>query len=325
MRFLTSRVLQAFRRHSSGVTLIELIVTIGIFGAVTTVLLGSFLTIFSVREQTTVSQEANDDVRVILDGIEREIQAGNNITASSSAISFVVSSRGDAAPYPVKYRLSGDAIQKAVGNNAVSGDPCNYDTTSMAFADEDDCWLPVTGDNVEISVLNFSIEAPEAEQAQTSPLVTLSLVGEVLDSAGKASPLTYSTSITPRNRVTVSDVEQTLGVGDPIVTLENISVYPPGTCDISRDLYQPIDAPALPPDGFGDTFYTDCLEVNLEFRVDTGNSGLHSLRYVNTTSGNGALEQGTGQMGADILGDWYLSQHLPGGCHLTRSGLLDLE
>lgn len=300
MRSITSRVREAMRRHSSGITLIELIVTIAIFGAVTTVLLGSFITIFSVREQTTLSQEANDDIRVILDGIEREIQAGNDIEADGSNISFVVSSRGDVPPYPVKYRLYDSAIQKAVGNNAVSGDPCNFNTNSMAFADEEDCFLPITGDNVEISVLDFSVQAPEVEQAQTSPLVTLSLVGEVLDSAGKASPLTYSTSITPRNRVTVSDVEQTLGIGDPIVTLENILPPVGWGCQVSRVPYNPTDPPALPPEGFGSTFYTDCLGVNIDFSVDTGNSGLHSLRYANTTSGNGAVYQGTGEMGANI-------------------------
>lgn len=280
--------------HTRGVTFVELLVTLAIFSAVTAVLLGSFLALFSVREQTSVAQQANDDIRVVLDGIDREIQAGNNIEVlgGGSQISFVVSSRGDATPYPVRYRQSDGAIQKAVGSNEVVNDPCRYDTTTMQFLNADACFLPITGENIRIDVLNFSVETSEEEQEQASPLVTLSLSGVVKDSSDNVAPLTHSTSITPRNRVTVSDVEPAPPSPAPIATLVNIGNHLPAGCRVSENAYLPIDGPETPPDNL---FYTNCSQINLTFTVNPGSAGLHSLRY--TAPGSSAIKYGTGETG----------------------------
>jgi len=277
-----------------GLTLVELIVTLAIFGMVTTVLLSSFLTIFSVREQTNVVQQANDDVRVILDGIEREIQTGNNIIASEDAISFVVSARADQPPYPVRYRkTAAGTIEKAVGKN-VAGDPCAYNATTMAFTNVNACWLPVTGSNVQINTLSFSVVEAETGDAQTSPLVTVGLAGTVRDSAGNATPLTYSTSIMPRNRITVSDVTPSPGAGAPITSFIDVQPASPAGCRISNQYYLPID-PVPPPPGGWPALYTDCDSVDLAFRVTMpGAAGFHSLRY---SGPNAAVTFGSGETG----------------------------
>ena len=275
--------------HMRGVTFVELLVTLAIFTAVTTVLLGSFLALFSVREQTSVAQEANDDIRVVLDGIEREIQAGNDIEASGDRIRFTVSSRGDQEPYQVQYKKEGTTIWKAVQRN-IPGDPC---ATVGAGGDlPNSCFLPITGDNVEISVLNFSIVRSEELQEQASPLVTLSLSGVVRDSSDNVAPLNHSTSITPRNRVTVSDVEPAPPSPAPIATLVNIGNHLPAGCRVSEQAYWPIDAPETPPDS---VFYTNCSQINLMFTVNPGSAGLHSLRY--TAPGSSAIKYGTGETG----------------------------
>jgi hypothetical protein len=184
-------------------------VTLAIFIAVTTVLLGSFITLFSAREHMELAQSTNDSIRLILDGIDREMQAGSDITVSEdgSAIQFTVSSRGDTPPYRVQYRLRNGVIEKAVQKDE-PGDPCAELAGGMLA---EVCYLPVTDTTTTIQTLQFSVVVPHEEDGQTSPLVTLAMSGTVEDSSGKLLYITYSTSITPRNRISVGGSDTASG------------------------------------------------------------------------------------------------------------------
>ena len=202
--------------NTEGVTLVELMVTLAIFIAVTTVLLGSFITLFSAREHMELAQSTNDSIRLILDGIDREIQAGADISVSEggSAIQFTVSSRSDTLPYQVQYRLRNGVIEKAVQKHE-PGDPC-AELTGGVLAEV--CYLPVTDTTTTIQTLQFSVAVPHEEDGQTSPLVTLALSGSVEDASGMTFYITYSTSITPRNRISVGGSDTGGGGGSPVPT-----------------------------------------------------------------------------------------------------------
>ena len=191
-----------------------------------------------------------------------------------------VSSSGDQAPYQVQYKEDGGTIYKAV-QSTISGDTCATVNGSGNLPDV--CFLPLTGPDVEVSVLSFSVVEAEEEDQQTSPLVTLGFSGVVRDSSNQTTPITHSTSITPRNRITVSDVETLPPSAGPIAVLTNLTTPVPG-CRISTKQYLPIDAPSVPPRGWG-PFYTDCTGLNLSFNVNVpGPSGFHSLRYATNST-----------------------------------------
>ena len=94
-----ARNLERLRRGDAGMTLVELMVATAMLGVITTIL-GSVLA--SVQRSVVVNQrysEANDQVRLAIDQLDRELRSGNVILDPSSAIPTYT---GDAPAY---YRL----------------------------------------------------------------------------------------------------------------------------------------------------------------------------------------------------------------------------
>lgn len=116
--------------NESGLTMIELIVAIGIFGLVISVVISIFvLAVINQRRIITV-RNVNDNMRFAIEAMSREIRTGKNFNSEAGRLSFV-NARGES----VAYRLASNKIERS------SDGGVNY--------------LTMTGPEVTINYLNF--------------------------------------------------------------------------------------------------------------------------------------------------------------------------
>lgn len=183
-----------------GFTLVELLVAFAVFAVASLMITASFLSVVDTSRQVEQQQQIFDEFRLVADSLQREMSFGHDFrqptSCADSCIEFAVRTRDDVPRHMVAYRLVGGRIEKAV--QRLGGDCYNLNpVTASDFAIVDACFSPISSENVTISELTFSIENDGS--LTVKPIVSFAIRGEAQVSSGGATPLVYSTTVTPRD------------------------------------------------------------------------------------------------------------------------------
>ena len=177
-------------RVERGFTLIELIVSIGLFAIVMTLSSGAYLMMIGINREAQAEATGINNLSFALESMTRDIRTGTGYcgagTCSASAFEFT-----DNSGCTVTYALATSA--SACGGTAigcvarsVSGTGCTAETS-----------VPITDPSVNISALNFypvGTSAADALQAR----VTIVVSGTVSAGPGKTKPFVVETGATMR-------------------------------------------------------------------------------------------------------------------------------
>ncbi len=174
-----------------GFTLIEVMVAVSIFAIITTVGIGSLLSVNSAYKTSRAQRTAIDSVNFVLDSMAREIRTGRayacefapgpsadcyTLGAGSSVFSFI-----DQDGASVTYSLNANKVYRTI--TTVAGQESDFLTNSEV---------------INITSLVFHMKgAMNGGQDSVQPMVVISLHGEA-QYAGKVIPIDLQTSVTQR-------------------------------------------------------------------------------------------------------------------------------
>lgn len=137
------------KKNIAGLTMIELIVAIGIFGLVISIVISIYiLAVINQRRIITV-RNVNDNIRFTIEAMSREIRTGRNFSSEAGRLLFV-NVNGE----NIAYRLANDRIEKSI--------------------DGGDSYLVMTGPEVTISYLGFYLNGQLASDG-IQPRVTVTI------------------------------------------------------------------------------------------------------------------------------------------------------
>jgi len=112
--------IQKHNNKESGLTLIELIVAIGIFGLVVSMAFGVFGLALTSQRRIIALRNVEDNIRFTVESMAREARTGKNFNGGIDSLSFT-NAKGDS----VIYRLNGSIVEKSsdggAGYSAVTG------------------------------------------------------------------------------------------------------------------------------------------------------------------------------------------------------------
>ena len=134
---------------NSGLTLIELLVAIGIFGLVMSMGFGVFSLALTSQRRIIALRNVEDNARFVIELMAREIRTGRNFSGGAGSLSFI-----NAKSELVTYRLNDNTVEKS------SDGGINY--------------LSVTGTEVIIDYLNFYL-AGQAAGDGLQPRITITI------------------------------------------------------------------------------------------------------------------------------------------------------
>jgi len=133
----------------SGLTLIELIVAIGVFGLVVGMAFGIFGLAIVSQRRIIALKNVEDNIRFSVESMAREIRTGRNFSGGVGSI-FFINAKGES----VVYRLSGSIVEKSFDGGT--------------------SFLPVTGPETAINYLNFYL-AGQAAGDRLQPRITITI------------------------------------------------------------------------------------------------------------------------------------------------------
>jgi len=136
-------------KDKRGLTLIELIVALGVFGLVVTMVVSIFVIALVSQRRIISLRNIEDNARFALESMTREIRTGKNFGGSVNSLSFT-----NAKSESVIYRLNNKIIEKSSDGGA------NYSA--------------VTGSEVAVDYLNFYLLG-QAPGDGLEPRVTITI------------------------------------------------------------------------------------------------------------------------------------------------------
>ena len=154
-----------------GLTLIELIVAVGVFGLVISIGFGVFGLALTSQRRIIALKNVEDNTRFAVELMAREIRTGRNFSGGIGLLSFI-----NAKDESIIYRLNGSVIEKS--------------------SDEGASYLPVTGPETAINYLNFYL-AGQAEGDGLQPRITV-IVGATSMVHNQSANLKIQTTISGR-------------------------------------------------------------------------------------------------------------------------------
>lgn len=134
---------------NSGLTLIELMVAMGIFGFVMVIVFGVFGLALKSQRRIIALRNVEDNARFAIELMAREIRTGQTFVGGTGFLSFT-----NAKDEYVIYRLNSNVIEKS--------------------SDEGANFLPVTGPETVINYLNFYLAGQSAGD-RIQPRVTITI------------------------------------------------------------------------------------------------------------------------------------------------------
>lgn len=180
---------QAPHTTRNGFSLIELIVSVGIFALVATFAIGSLLTLTNAQRKAAALQSAFDNVRFAIEAVAKDIRTGTNYQCMNAGFTAQ-----DTTSFPCQnfqYRNSQDTVVQVR-----LGVPKNVIERKIGSGG----WGAITDDSVPIDQLDFFL-ADETSEATTRRQSFLTIV--VRGTAGRSranseSKIFLQTSVTPR-------------------------------------------------------------------------------------------------------------------------------
>lgn len=162
------------KENNKGFTLVELIVSVGIFALIMTTALGSLTTILDVNRRTRATQLVMDNLQFAVDEMVRHIRTGDSYSfpVTSNDCTNVQFSFTDASSNSVTYRCASGVIQKKVGSGS---------------------FIDMTAPEITVTRLKF-IQKSGADQ----PLVLILVAGEVESDQGDIQAFSLQTLVSQR-------------------------------------------------------------------------------------------------------------------------------
>ncbi len=148
MKFLNFKNL----KNESGLTLIELIVAVGIFGLVIGMVFGVFTVTVTGQHRIIALRNVEDNLRFVAESMAREARTGKDFTSDSVSLSFT-NDRNQS----VIYRLNNGIVEKSSDGGLT--------------------YLPITGPEITVDYLNFSL-AGQAANDGLQPRITVAIGAE---------------------------------------------------------------------------------------------------------------------------------------------------
>lgn len=157
-----------------GFTLVELLVSVGLFGIVVATATGIFTSALRGQRALVALMAANDNVELTLEQAAREVRTGFSFVAPSSGRLEFTNARGEAVAYEF------DALGKRV------------------VREVDGVALPITGRNVSVERLRFLLD-PQLSSPTNSPRITIVIQVTPTLKAVEGIATNLQVTITPRS------------------------------------------------------------------------------------------------------------------------------
>lgn len=155
----------------SGLTMIELIVSIGIFSLIVVMAVGTFILALSSQRRIIALRNVEDNTRFTIEVIAREIRTGVNFSGGGSTLSFT-----NAAGQSVVYRLNSNAIEKSINGGST--------------------YSAVTGSEITVNYLSFYLTGQAlGDGLQPRITVVIGVTGQV---GNQTANLKIQTTISER-------------------------------------------------------------------------------------------------------------------------------
>lgn len=163
----------AKKKHSkqSGFTLIELVVAVGIFGLIISMVFGVFVFAAASQRRIIALRNVEDNLRFAVESMAKEMRTGQNFSAVAGSISFTNAKR-----QAVIYRLNNGIIEKS-SDGGVS-------------------YAAVTGSETVINYLNFYLMGQAAGDG-SQPRITIT-AGAASQVGNQSANLKIQTTISER-------------------------------------------------------------------------------------------------------------------------------
>jgi prepilin-type N-terminal cleavage/methylation domain-containing protein len=257
------------KKHATirGFTLVEVIVSIGIFAMASFMISSGLLVLLDSQKRVADKQQIFDEFRLGAEFIEREVTIGylfhepENCAVAHSCLEFTVRSRPDMEPQRVSYRY--DPVNKRLLRAEYrSYGPCS----ETPFDPNSSCYVPITADQTELALAQFTISNLTAE---SKPIITLTLQGTAQVGTDAPTDLTYSRTITPR---ILQDPGVNASADNQLPALGAVYLVSNGANYMLLDPVDPVNVPESVVTG-----------SNVELRISaTDNAGVHSIKFDNS-------------------------------------------
>ena len=155
----------------NGFTMIELIVAIGIFSLIVSMVSGIFVLSILIQRRIIALRNAQDNIRFTIDSISREVRTGKDFSSVSSSLSFT-NAKGEA----VIYRLNNNEVEKSSDGGVT--------------------YSAVTGPEVTVDYLNFYLSG-QAAGDRLQPRITIT-IGATSRVGNQTGNLKIQTTISER-------------------------------------------------------------------------------------------------------------------------------
>ncbi len=165
------RITRITNNKEGGLTLIELIVAVGIFGLVIGMTFNIFTLSITSQRRIIALRNVEDSIRFTIEAIAREIRTGTNFSGGGNLISFT-NAKGEA----IIYRLNSNIIEKSFDGGE------NY--------------LAVTGAETTVNYLNFYLMG-QAISDGLEPRITVT-IGATSNVGNQTANLKVQTTISER-------------------------------------------------------------------------------------------------------------------------------
>lgn len=158
-------------KKQSGLTVIELVVAMGIFGLVIGMTVGIFVLAITTQRRITALKNVDDNIRFTVESMAREIKTGKNFSSGASTLSFI-NANGES----IIYRLNANIVEKS------SDGGTNYSA--------------VTSSEVTVNYLNFYLMGQSAGDG-LEPRITIT-IGATSQVGNQSANLKVQTTISER-------------------------------------------------------------------------------------------------------------------------------
>ncbi len=163
--------IQKNHNKESGLTLIELIVAMGIFGLVVSMIFGVFVLAIVSQRRIIALRNVEDSIRFTIESMAKEVRTGKNFSGGVNSLSF-----SNAKNESVIYRLNGGIVEKSSNGGA--------------------SYSAVTGSETVIDYLNFYLNGQAAGDS-LQPRITIT-VGATSQVGNQNANLKVQTTVSAR-------------------------------------------------------------------------------------------------------------------------------
>lgn len=196
-------------RTTSGFSLIELLVSMGLFIVVLTIGVGALLVLISSNLKAQNIQESVSNVQFALDSMAREIRTGYSYYCASGVPASIPSGSSDVASCDRGSYLSiiegGESLTKGTGGGRIAYCFAGNAIWRKLGTSSGSCggsgWVRLTSPNVAISSMHFNVNNAGRKLITSNdyqPNVTIFISGTVTGVSNTTSSFTLQTTVTQR-------------------------------------------------------------------------------------------------------------------------------